>query len=124
MKMEMNDSAQVYLREAMRRDPNSQSASLNLGLVYHAMQKYDSAIVHIQNAIRIDPTKGKNYYTLACSYALANKPEQAILYLRQAYERGYKNVEVLLTDSDLAGLKDYKEFQALLDKYVPGWRDR
>ena len=108
----------------MQLDLNSQSASLNLGLIYHAMQRYDSAIVYIQNAIRLDPAKGKNYYSLACSYALNNKPEQAIQYLRQAYERGYKNVDNLISDPDLSGLKNYKEFQALLDKYVPDWRNR
>ncbi len=124
MQMEMNDSAFVYLNKALQLDPTSQSTSLNLGLVYHAMQRYDSAIVHIQQAIRLDPTKGKTYYQLACSYALANKPEQAILYLRQAFERGYKNTENLVADPDLFGLKNYKEFQALLDKYVPDWRDR
>jgi len=124
MGMEMNDSALVYLNQAVKMDPGSQGASLNLGLVYHTMQRYDSAIVNMQNAIRIDPAKGKNYYSLACSYALNNQPGQAIQYLRQAYERGYKNVENLVTDPDLAGLKNYKEFQALLDKYVPDWKNR
>lgn len=124
MNMENNDSAFVYLKEAVRLDRNSQAASLNLGLLYHSMQRYDSAIVYIQNAIRLDPTKGKMYYQLACSYALDNKPEQAIVYLRQAYERGYKNTETLLSDPDLSGLKDYKEFQAILDKYVPNWRQK
>lgn len=124
MKMEMNDSALVYLRQAVSKDANSQVASLNLGLLYHSMRQYDSAIVHLQNAIRLDPTKGKTYYELGCSYALTNKPEQAILYLRQAYERGYKNVENLVSDPDLSGLINYKEFQALLDKYVPNWKER
>lgn len=124
MNLENNDSAFVYLKEAVRLDRNSQAASLNLGLLYHSMQRYDSAIAYIQNAIRLDPTKGKMYYQLACSYALDNKPEQAIVYLRQAYERGYKNTETLLSDPDLSGLKDYKEFQAILDKYVPNWRQK
>jgi tetratricopeptide (TPR) repeat protein len=124
MNLEMNDSAFVYLSKAAKLDPNSQTASLNLGLIYHSMQRYDSAIVYIQNAIRLDPTKGKNYYQLAVSYALNNNPEQAIVYLRQAYERGYKNIDVLLSDPDLSGLKNYKEFQALLDKYVPDWRNK
>ena len=81
-------------------------------------------MVYLEKAIRLDPTKGKTYYELGCTYALAKKPEQAILYLRQAYERGYKNTENLLNDPDLAGLLNYKEFQALLDKYLPGWRER
>ena len=124
MGMEMNDSALVYLKKAVQINPEIQGGSLNLGLAYHSLQRYDSAIVHLQNAIRLEPTKGKTYYTLACSYALSNKPEQAILYLRQAYERGYKNVETLITDPDLAGLKNFKDFQAILDKYLPDWRSR
>jgi|CXWL01.1.fsa_nt_gi tetratricopeptide (TPR) repeat protein len=124
LKMELNDSALVYLRQAVSKDAKSVTATLNLGLVYHAMGRYDSAVIYIQNAIRLEPTKGKTYYQLAVSYALDSKPEQAILYLRQAYERGYKNVENLINDTDLTGLKDYKEFQVILDKYLPDWRNR
>lgn len=120
--MEMNDSAIVYLQRALQISPDLPGASLNLGLAFHAKQRYDSAIVYIKKAVLLEPSKGKNYYSLACSYALNNQPEQAILYLRQAYERGYKNVETLITDPDLSGLKNYKEFQSLLDKYVPDWR--
>lgn len=124
IKMEQYDSAVVYLRKAVALDNQSPTAALNLGLTYHAIGQYDSAVVYLEKAIRLDPTKGKTYYELGCTYALAKKPEQAILYLRQAYERGYKNTENLLNDPDLAGLLNYKEFQALLDKYLPGWRER
>ncbi len=124
MNLEQNDSAFLYYRQAVKLDPNYESASLNLGLLYHSLQQYDSAIIYIQKAIRLDTTKGKNYFRLACSYALNDQPEQAISYLRQAYERGYKNYDALLTDSDLLGLKKFKDFQALLDKYVPDWKNR
>ena len=124
MELEENDSALVYLRHAVRINPDNFIAVYNLGLVYHVMNIYDSAIVYIQQAIRMEPARGETYYQLACTYALHNKPEQAILYLRQAYERGYKNKESLLTDPDLFELKNYKEFQALLDKYIPGWKER
>lgn len=124
MRMNLYDSAFVYFKNALNLDPTSANASLNLGLIHHTMQQYDSAIFYIQNAIRLEPTRARTYYQLACSYALNEKPEQAILYLRQAFERGYKNVENLLADSDLYGLREYKEFQALLDKYIPKWRER
>ena len=124
MAIELNDSAFVYLSKAAKMDPNSNTAALNLGLVYHSMQRYDSAIVYLQNSIRLDPAKPKTYYQLACSYALSNKPEQAIQYLKNAYEKGYKNVDVLISDPDLSGLRNFKEFQALLDKYVPDWKNK
>ena len=124
MKQEQFDSAVIYLGKMLQLEPNAQVGTLNLGLAYHELQKYDSAIVYLQKAIKLDPTKGKNYYRLAISYTLSKKPEQAIHYLRQAYERGYKNVQDLVTDPDLDALKDNKEFQALLDKYVPDWKNR
>ena len=124
MNLEQTDSAFLYYRKAVAINPAYPNASLNLGLLYHSLRQYDSAIVHIQNAIRLNPTNGRTYYRLACSYALHNKPDQAILYLRQAFERGFKNYDVLLSDPDLAGLKNYKEYQALLDKYIPDWKDR
>jgi len=124
MKMEITDSALSYLHRAVKLDPAAVTATLNLGLLYHDIGRHDSAIVYLQQAIRLDPSKPRSYYMLGCSYALANQPEQAIAYLRQAYEKGYKNFDALLTDTDLLGLKENKDFQALLDKYVPDWRNR
>jgi tetratricopeptide (TPR) repeat protein len=105
-------------------DTGYQQAFRDLGLTYHSLMRYDSAIVNIQKAIRLDPSKGKIYFELACSYAMNNQTDQAILYLKQAYERGYKNTDALLTDPDLSGLKNLKGYQDLLDKYVPDWRNR
>ena len=124
LSMEMYDSALHYFKKAFAIDSASQNAVHGLWLAYHAMLRYDSAIVYIQKSILLDPTKGKPYFELACSYAMNNQHEQAILYLSQAYQRGYKNTDVLFTDPDLEGLKNLKGYQDLLDKYVPDWRNR
>ncbi len=124
LSMEMPDSAIVYLRKAVQIDSTSYSALHSLGLTFHSMQRYDSAIHYIQKAIKIDPTKGKIYFELACSYAMSNQTDKAILYLAQAYQRGYKNTDALLTDPDLGNLKNMKGFIDLLDKYVPDWKNR
>jgi len=44
--------------------------------------------------------------------------------LKQSYENGYKNYDALISDPDLDGLKDNKEFQALINKYIPNKKDR
>lgn len=124
MRLENSDSALVYLKMAVQLNPDYQNASLNLGLLYHSMRRYDSAIVHIKNAIRLEPEKSRTYYQLGCSYALNNQPTEAVAALRQAMEKGYKNAENLVIDPDLIGLKNNKEFQALLDNYLPDWRKR
>jgi tetratricopeptide (TPR) repeat protein len=123
MEMDQHDSAFSYFRKAVRLDPGYQNASLNLGKLYHKLGQYDSAIVHITNAIKLDPSKPKAYYELACSYNLNNKPKEAISYLKQAFERGYKSYENLIADPDLFGLKNYREFVELLDKYLPDRKD-
>lgn len=124
MYLEKPDSALVYFREIVRMDPDYPGAALNLGIVLHSKGQYDSAIVYINRAIALDNTKLSNYYQLACSYALNDQPQQAIAALEQAYAKGYKDAESLLIDPDLVGLKKLKEFEALLDKYLPDWRNR
>lgn len=124
MKLELYDSALVYLRKAVVLDSNSTTALHNLGLAYHALGNYESAIIYLQKTIRTDPLKGKIYFELGCSYALANKPELAVKSLREAYEKGYKNKENLLNDPDLLILKNNKDYEALLDKVLPGWRNQ
>ncbi|HYC38938.1 MAG TPA: tetratricopeptide repeat protein [Chitinophagaceae bacterium] len=120
MQQEKYDSALVFYRLAADRDPTYENASLNLGLLFHALQRYDSAIVHIRRAISLDTTRANNYFRLACSYALNNQPAEAVASLRKALEKGYKNFDALVNDPDLAGLKGNAEYEALLDKYVPG----
>lgn len=124
MQLEEYDSAFRYLSQAEKLDPNSYNANLNLGLIYHTMQQYDMAATYIQKAISINSSQPKTYYQLACSYALAGKHPEAIAQLRLAYEKGYKNTEVLLSDPDLFVLKGNKEYEKLLDKLIPDWRNQ
>lgn len=119
MAQEMYDSALVYFEQGLSMNPRSASAMLNVGLANHSLQRYNIAIEYIENSIRIDGGKPKTYYQLACSYALANNTAKAIENLKIAYEqKGYKNTDNLVNDPDLSGLKDNKDFQALVDKFV------
>lgn len=121
--LEKHDSALVYYRKAVSLDPKNYNATLNLGSTYHALHQYDSAIVHIEKAISLNQrAPARAYYNLGCSYAMSGKPDQAIAALRTAFEKGYKDKEALLDDPDLVSLKKNKDFEALLDKYLPGWR--
>lgn len=124
MRMEQNDSAFVYYKKVVDINPSYPNSSLNLALLYHSLRQYDSAIVHYQEAIRQNPSNGRTYYRLACSYALSNKPDLAIANLKLSFEKGYKGYDALLTDPDLSGLMNNKDFQALLDKYVPNWKNK
>ncbi|HEX4877670.1 MAG TPA: tetratricopeptide repeat protein [Chitinophagaceae bacterium] len=124
IQLEQADSAIAYGRKAVSLSDKNENAYQNLGLAFHVKEMYDSAIVYLKKSIDVNPSKGKNYFQLACSYALNKQPDQAIQFLKLAYEIGYKNTDALFTDPDLISLREIKAYQELLDKYVPGWRQR
>lgn len=124
MALEMYDSALLYMKKSVQLDSDSYAPVHNLGLLYHTMHRYDSAIVYLEKAVSNDPSKNKAFYQLACSYALGGKYEKAVTALQQAIDKGYKNYNAMLDDPDLADLKKLSSFQALLDKYIPGWRNK
>ena len=118
MLLEKNDSAFVYYRTALKLDSTYPNAALNLALLYHSTYQYDSAIVYFLKAIKLNPTSGKTYYQLATSYALNDQVKQAVQSLKLAFEKGFKNYDVLISDPDLTGLKDDPDFKALIQKYI------
>ncbi|MBL0154124.1 MAG: tetratricopeptide repeat protein [Chitinophagaceae bacterium] len=122
LETEAYDSARIYLQKAVQSNPKSKSANLDLGLAFHALSNWDSAIVYLEKAIQLEP-KSKSYFMLACTYAQHKQHDKAIENLKLAYQKGYKNYDALLSDPDLDVLKGNKDFQALLDKYVPDWRN-
>jgi len=103
---------------AVDMDSTYPSAALNLGLLYHSLNKFDSAIVYLEKAVRLSPKNANTHYQLACSYALNNQKEQAVRYLQLAIDKGFKDYESLITDPDLNGLKNYQPFNDLVKKYV------
>ena len=50
------DEAVTEFREAIRLDPNDESARAYLGCIYHEQGKLDEAITEFREAIRLDPT--------------------------------------------------------------------
>jgi eukaryotic-like serine/threonine-protein kinase len=54
------------------------------------------------------------WYGLACVAMAAGRPDDALRDLREAIDRGYKNSERLVSDSDLKNLRDNPQFQQLV----------
>jgi len=55
-------------------------------------------------------------YNAACAYALQNKHRQAIELLERAVDQGWADAAHTESDDDLAGLREHKRFQALLER--------
>jgi eukaryotic-like serine/threonine-protein kinase len=54
------------------------------------------------------------WYSFACVAAAANQPDDALQYLNEAVNRGYKDVDGLMSDDDLKNLHPNPKFQQLV----------
>jgi hypothetical protein len=59
------------------------------------------------------------HYNLACSLALSRRRSDALRVLRRAVQLGYRDVDWMLQDPDLEGLKGHAEFLKLLSEIDP-----
>ena len=64
--------------------------------------------------VKLTPNHCLAHYNLACSLSMLGHLEEAIAELRLAIQKGYDDFSHLVTDSDLAPLRDHVEYQLLL----------
>jgi hypothetical protein len=53
-------------------------------------------------------------YNVGCLHAVSGRPELALDHLERAMELGMRNVDWLMTDPDLASIRDDPRFAALV----------
>jgi tetratricopeptide (TPR) repeat protein len=62
------DSAMLYLRRAVKIEPDLRPAYVNMGLAYRQMKKYDSAIHCYESILKVDPMEMKAIAAIANIY--------------------------------------------------------
>jgi len=77
---------------------------------------YGKASDACRKMVSLFPTQPGPHYNLACCLALLGKAEEAISALQAAVQNGYKGVDHLRTDEDLAGLREDKRFAECVKK--------
>lgn len=83
---------------------------------YYDKKEYQTGVDYFDKAIKIQLDYAQAYFNKACAQALLNQPDAAIASLKKAIELEPKKFrEKTKTDPDLAGLKDNKDFQAIID---------
>jgi adenylate cyclase len=74
-----------------------------------------------RRAVQSDPSNPLLLYNIGCLYAVAGKRGLALDHVERAMELGMRNRDWLMTDPDLASIRDDPRFTALLTE-VPGPR--
>jgi uncharacterized protein HemY len=54
------------------------------------------------------------WYSYACTAAAARDTDSALRYLHEAISAGYRDLDKLILDADLQGMRDNPKFQQLL----------
>lgn len=81
------DSARIYIRKALAKDPaNAQSLS-NMSLVLQGLKQFDSARVYLQRASRIDPENPIIWANLAVLFRQLKRYDSAGFYFRKQVMR-------------------------------------
>lgn len=124
--------AEKYYRKAIQFKPQTASFYSNLGTAYFADRKYKQGALAYQKAFMLDPNvfiresleriaemgpieeQAKLNYALAKIYAQAGNLQAAIEYLRAAMNEGFDDRKKIMSDKDLATLRDTPEFRLLM----------
>ncbi|PTY06988.1 hypothetical protein DB347_10360 [Opitutaceae bacterium EW11] len=108
-----------FFESVLRRDPKYTEVIEILGGLYTKTGRIADGLRMDRKLVRLMPGNATAHYNLACSLALSRRPGDAIRSLRRAIDLGYNDVDWLIQDPDLEGLKEHPEFQRLLSKLEP-----
>jgi len=96
--------------------PENLQAMNRLGTLYAIRNDYEKAIASFERILEIRPNLSNIYYNIACIYSKQNNTEKAIKYLETAIRRGYSNIDKIMTDKDLEGIKKLDGFKNLINQ--------
>ncbi|MCB9082167.1 MAG: caspase family protein [Lewinellaceae bacterium] len=108
-----------YFKKAAEVDPDYPYGFYYLGQIYMRLGDWPAGEAAMQKYIRMEPDDPDGYYDLACLFALQQKAPTALEWLEKALQKGFSDREHMLTDEDLASVRELPTFMALLNRYLP-----
>lgn len=117
--LERLGEAETHCRRALALNPRFAPAYILLGALLKKPGCLDESVSACKKALLLEPDCTAAYYDLACYYSLLDKREQALAAMEMALCKGFSDFEWALRDPDLEGLRQYPEFQLLMQSYRP-----
>lgn len=106
-----------FFEDVLKRDPKETSVVELLANLYTRVGRVDDGLKMDRRLVRLRPESPVAHYNLACSLSLKNRKAEAIRSLRTAIEKGYRDWNWLMEDTDLRNLHDYPRFRELLEEF-------
>jgi Flp pilus assembly protein TadD len=104
-----------FYEGVLRRNPTDREVIELLGGLYTKEGRIDEGLRMDRKLVRLAPNNPTAHYNLACSLALKRRKADAVRALRRAVEAGYRDLDWLREDPDLAALRDSAAFQEIED---------
>ncbi len=102
--------------QALQTNPRDSSALGELGIYYAKQGDATKGLDFIRRARAIDPEDGDFLYDEALINTLANRMPEALRSLEGALSKGY-SLKAVMSDPELAPLRQQPEFQAMTQKF-------
>lgn len=105
-----------FYERILKRTPTQIDALRQLGHLYTRSGRIREGLKADLALALLCPRDAVAQYNLACSYALLADSEKAFACLREAVALGYRDLDHLRTDPDLATLREDPRFAEILKK--------
>lgn len=105
-----------FFESVLRRSPRDTDIIEILGGLYTKNGRIDDGLRMDRRLVRLLPDSATAHYNLACSLALKKRKAEALRLLVRAVDLGYKDVDWMVQDPDLEGLKKHPSFLALVEQ--------
>ncbi len=102
----------------VKTNPDDAEAWLRLGLSQAQIHEASDADVSLQKAYALGAKRPVDLYNIACGYALTGNKDKALDWLGRAVDAGFRDRQLMTTDSDLESLRGDPRFDALV-KRIP-----
>ncbi len=105
-----------FIAAVLRRDPSFVEALEVLGDLYCERGCFADGVQMDERLKQLRPTDPDVRYNLACSLTLNQEFDRAATELSEALELGYRDVQQLAKDPDLAGLRAHPAYRRIRAK--------
>ena len=108
-------NARQHYMTALSLNPGIATGLQRQAAAWVAQRNYGRAIAFLQRLVQFDPDNPDVYYNIACVFSLDEKNDQSLQWLEKAIEKGFINRKLLMTDNDLANIRDSESFKKLVN---------
>ena len=105
-----------FLEGVLDKYPTYVECLMYLGNAYTATGLYEKGLEVDLRLEKLRPGDPLVHYNLACSYSLMEMLSESLGALEKAVDLGYDDLEHLMGDSDLDGVKDEDGYKVLIFK--------